>query len=163
MLFYFRVNGVHADWDVQLIPRKALLNPGERTEIVVLITPPKDAKVCTEERAVIESWAARDHTLVPVGGGVLQVDLRRKTEMGFDTGLRRCDDSDFDRLVRQLVEVAKAQGQNIDIDRIREGVKKRFRDRHRIVVQGCTNSPVKNQEIVVQYEPPVGDPVYRTV
>ncbi|RDD61900.1 S8 family serine peptidase [Ferruginivarius sediminum] len=162
-LFYFRVHGVPAGWDVQLIPRKALLKPGERTEVYVLITPPEDAKVCTEERATIESWAARDHTLVPVGGGVLQVDLRRRTEMTFDTGLRRCDDRDFDLLVRQLAEAAKMQGRDVDIQRIREEAKKRFRDCRRIVVQGCTNPPAKNQEIVVKYEPPVGDPVYRTV
>jgi hypothetical protein len=162
-LFYFRHSGIPPGWDVQLVPAKAHLSPGERTEILITIKPPDDAKVCTEERAVIESWAVRDHTLVPVGGGVLQVDLRRKTEIDIDAGIQRCDDGDFERLVRQIVLEAKMRGEEVDIHRVQEEVKKRFRTCQRIIARGCTNPRLPNQEIIVRYDPPVGDPVYRTV
>lgn len=162
-LFYFRVKGIPPDWDVELIPRKALLMPGERTEARIRITPPNDAKVCSSERAEVESFAARDHTLVPIGGGVLQVDLRRKTEITFDAGLGRCDDKDFDRLVLQRLLDLKEQGIDADPDKVREEIKRDFEFCRRITAKGCTNPQLPNQEIVIKYVPPVGDPVYRTV
>ena len=49
-LFYFRADGVPDGWDVDLIPRKICLSPGERMLGEVTITPPEEAEVCTSER-----------------------------------------------------------------------------------------------------------------
>ncbi|MDJ0823536.1 MAG: S8 family serine peptidase, partial [Paracoccaceae bacterium] len=162
-LFYFRQSGIPADWDVQLVPEKAMLRPGERVELLVSIKPPDKSKICTDERATIESWAARDHTLIPVGGGVLQVDLRAKTAIDIDTGITRCDDGDFERMLEQILQQAKDKGEDVDIDQVAAELEKRFRECRRIVARGCTNPPLPNQEVIVRYDPPVGDPVYRTV
>ncbi len=162
-LFYFRQSGIPEGWDVKLVPEKAMLRAGERIEILVSIKPPDKAKICTEELALIESWVARDHTLVPVGGGVLQVDLRAKTVIDIETGARRCDDGDFESLLEQRLREAKEKGEEVDFEQIKAEIEKRFRDCRRIVVQGCTNPRIPFQEVIVRYDPPVGDPVYRTV
>ncbi len=162
-LFYFQQTGIPMSWDVQLVPKKAMLRPGERIELLVSIKPPDKAEICTEERATIESWAARDHTLVPVGGGVLQVDLRAKTAIDIETGTRRCDNVDFERLLEQRLREAKEKGEDVNVEKIAAELKKRFRQCRRVVVQGCTNPPMPNQEVIVRYDPPTGDPVYRTV
>ena len=90
---------------------------------------------------MIESWAARDHTLVPVGGGVLQVDLRRKTEVDIDAGVARCDDGDFERLVRQIVLEAEMRGEEVDIDRVREEVHRRFQSCQRVIARLHKSQP----------------------
>ena len=78
-LFYFRHENAPPGWKVVLSPRKIRLNPGERMVGQATITPPEKAKVCTSERVQVTSWTPRGDTLINVGGGVVQVDLRRST------------------------------------------------------------------------------------
>jgi len=151
-LFYFRAEGAPRDWSLVLTPQKALLNPGERVAGVATITPHPKAKVCTAERIQVTSWTPRGDTLIPVGGAVVQVDLRKPTELTLDTQLGPCRDEDFKR----LYEEAKKEGRKVDPEKIRLSCT-------RIRARGCTNPPLPNQEIIVKYTDPHGNPVYHVV
>ena len=151
-LFYFRAEGAPPDWDVTLTPRKILLDPGEHMLGYATVKPPEDAKVCTSERIQVTSWTPRGDTLIPVGGGVVQVDLRRPTAFEVDVGARRCEDNDLKR----LYEETKEKGEEFDFERIR-------RLCGRVIVEGCTDPPMPNQEIIVKFVSPSGEPVYHTV
>lgn len=101
-LFYFRADGAPPDWSVVLSPRKILLQPGEEIGGVAKITPPEDAKVCTSEMIQVTSWTPRGDTLINVGGGVVQVDLRRRTTMTLDVDTGRCTGEDLEELFERL-------------------------------------------------------------
>jgi hypothetical protein len=151
-LFYFRAEGAPIGWKVELTPRKIRLNPGERMVGQVTVTPPEDAKVCTSQRIQITSWTPRGDTLINVGGGIVQVDLRRPTAITLDADAGRCDDRDWEILIRQ----AKEKGERLDpeIARKRCG---------RVVAHGCMKPPIPGQEIILKYVDPLGNVTYRTV
>ena len=151
-LFYFRTEGAPDEWTLSLSPRKILLGPGERMTGQLTVQPPEKAEVCTSERIQVTSWTPRGDTLIPVGGGVVQVNLRRPTVLTLDTGDEPCKGDDIER----LLEEAKKEGRPFDPDTIRKRC-------HRITVHGCTDPPVPNQEIVVRFVDPYGNPVYQTV
>jgi hypothetical protein len=151
-LFYFRAEGAPDDWGVELFPRKILLAPGEHMLGKAVVTPPKEGRHCTSEYIRITSWTPRGDTMINVGGGLLQVDLRRPTAVEFETRLDECRDEDWERLYKE----AKERGEEFDAEQIR----KRCR---RILVKGCTNPPLPNQEIIVKFTHPNGDVEYHTV
>ncbi|SDK02250.1 M6 family metalloprotease domain-containing protein [Catalinimonas alkaloidigena] len=151
-LFYFRAQGAPRDWKVELNPRKILLNPGEHILGQATVTPPPDGKYCTSELIQITSWAPRGDTLIPVGGGVVQVDLRRPTAITLETDTGRCDGKDLER----LLEEAKKSGKPINPEELRKLCR-------RISVKGCTIPPLPNQEIIVKFTDPAGNVVYHTV
>jgi hypothetical protein len=103
-LFYFRAEGAPAGWKVELTPRKILLNPGERAAGTAVITPPEDAEVCTTEYIDITSWTPRGDTMINVGGGIAQVDLRRPTAITLEAGTEECRKEDFEDLYRRFHE-----------------------------------------------------------
>lgn len=148
-LFYFRPEGVPAGWSATLNPRKALLNAGQRIEATFTVQPPDDAPVCTEQAMTISSWMPRGDTLIPVGGGTFQVDLRNQTDITITTGLAACDNQD-PRFMTHALLMTRAMTQ----------IPLRCA---RITAQGCTNPPRSFEEIIVRYEDPAGNPVYRTV
>jgi hypothetical protein len=92
-LFYFRASGAPPDWKVVLNPKKILLNPGERVEGMATITPPEKGEVCTSERIQITSWTPRGDTIIPVGGAVVKVDLRKQTLLTLDAGIGQCEET----------------------------------------------------------------------
>lgn len=151
-LFYFRADGAPKGWEVVLNPRKIRLNPGERIVGQATITPPEKAKVCTSEWIQITSWTPRGDTLINVGGGVVQVDLRRPTAINLKADAGRCDSKDWKILARD----AKKQGKKLDPEIVRKRC-------GRIVVQGCLEPPIPNQEIILKYVDPLGNVTYRTV
>ena len=151
-LFYFRAEGTPKGWKVDLNPRKIRLNSGERMVGTVTITPPKDAKVCTSERVQITSWMPRGDTLINVGGAVVQVDLRRPTVIKLEADVGRCDQKDWEILLRE----AKKKGQRLDPEVAR-------RRCGRTVVHGCLEPPIPGQEIVLKYVDPLGNVTYHTV
>jgi len=140
-LFYFRAQGVPLGWQVDLVPRKILLNPGERMSGVATITPPPDAEVCTSESIQITSWTPRGDTIIPVGGGIVQVDLRRPVVLTLDAGIEGCRGKDRKLLAEAITIV----------------------DCYRITARGCTDPPQPNQEIIVKFTDPNGNPIYHTV
>ena len=107
-LFYFRAEGAPTGWKVELLPRKIRLNPGERMVGQATITPPKDAKVCTSEWIQITSWTPRGDTLINVGGGVVQVDLRRPVAIKLEADPGRCDGKDWEILAPRGQEAGEA-------------------------------------------------------
>jgi hypothetical protein len=150
-LFYFRADGVPPGWDVDLTPRKIRLGPGERMFGQATITPAEDAKVCTSEWIEVTSWTPRGDTLVSVGGGVVQVDLRRPTSVNLEADAGRCDDKDLER----IIEEAKEAGQRLDADAAE-------RRCGRIQTRGCLDPPVAGVEVILRYVDPLGNIVYHT-
>lgn len=143
-LYYFRAEGIPDDWTRTLTPRSVRLLPGQRVEGSLTVKPPDDAPVCTDHEIRISSWKPSGDTLVPVGGGTFQVDLRRRTLLELKTGVQLCDN--------EVPVIKSLRGQTSSVERCRA-----------ITVQGCTIPPRPNEEIVVRYEHPSGYPVYRTV
>ncbi|UCF04833.1 MAG: S8 family serine peptidase [bacterium] len=146
-LFYFRTEGVPDGWTAQLTPAKAHLNGNQHIDCSLAITPPSDAPVCTEYKFEVTSWMAKGHTLVPVGGGTFQVDLRNNTQLTLGTQLQDCDYT----IIRKI----GAMKFNPNLEDIEECAI--------LGLQGCTNPPRPFEEIVVRYEDPSGYPIYRTV
>lgn len=151
-LFYFRADGAPPGWQVELSPRKIRLNAGERMEGQATITPPEDARVCTSELVQVTSWTPRGDTLVNVGGVVVQVDLRRPTAITLDAETGRCDERDWDRLIRE----AKERGKRLDPQTARKRC-------GRTVVRGCLVPPEPGEEIILKYVDPMGNVTYHTV
>lgn len=151
-LFYFRAEGVPDGWDVQLLPRKIRLVPGERITGSATITPPKDAEVCTSEWISITTWAPRGDTLINVGGGIVQVDLRRSTVIDLAAEAIPCDGKDLEQLFEQL----KKEGELFEPDRLRH-------DCVRIGSKGCLEPPIAGVEVILKYVDPFGNVTYRTV
>lgn len=151
-LFYFRAEGAPPDWSVVLTPRKALLNAGEYLAGTVTVQPPEHAEVCTSERVEVTSWTPRGDTIVPVGGAVVQVDLRKRTLLTLDVGTSRCDGKDLELLFEQV----KREGGEVDPERLRKRC-------GRITATGCTDPPAPHQEIIVKFVRPDGTPEYHTV
>ena len=151
-LFYFRASGVPPDWSVVLNPKKILLNPGERVEGVATVTPPENAKVCTSEYVQITSWTPRGDTIIPVGGAVVKVDLRKQTLLTLDAGVEPCNG----RNIEKFVSDENVAGRQVAAVKVRESCS-------RITAKGCTNPKLPNQEIIVKFVDPDGNPVYHTV
>lgn len=151
-LFYFRAEGAPAGWQVELLPRKIRLNPGERMVGEVTITPPEDAQVCTSEWIQITSWTPRGDTLITVGGAVVQVDLRRPAAIKMEVDAGRCDQRDWEELMHE----AKKQGKELNPEIVRKRC-------GRITVKGCMEPPIAGQEIILKYVDPLGNVIYRTV
>ena len=151
-LFYFRAEGVPDGWDVDLLPRKIRLAPGERITGQATITPPKDAELCTSEWIAVTSWAPRGDTLIRVGGGVVQVDLRRPTVIDLTADALPCKGNDLEWLFEQL----KKAGKEFDPETVR-------RDCVRINSKGCLEPPVAGVEIILKYVDPLGNVTYHTV
>lgn len=151
-LFYFRAEGVPPGWKVVLNPRKIRLNPGERMVGQATITPPKNAEVCTSEWIQLTSWTPRGDTLINVGGGVVQVDLRRPVAINMKAAAGRCSGKDWEFLLQE----AKKHGKKLDPEIVRKRC-------GRMIVQGCLVPPIPGQEIILKYVDPLGNVTYRTV
>lgn len=150
-LFYFRARRPRR-WKVDLNPRKILLGPGERITGEATITPPTTERVCRRRRIEVTSWTPRGDTLVEVGGAVVQVNLVRPAALTLETDTGRCDDKDVERLIHE----AKKAGREVDPAQLRK-------DCRHITAKGCTDPPLRNQEIVVKFVDPAGNAVYQTV
>jgi hypothetical protein len=147
-LFYFRVEGIPDHWFSELNPAKAHLDPDQRIECSLKVKPPDDAEVCTDHPISVTSWIARGHTLLPVGGGTVQVDLRERTNMTVTAELTDCNPE----YIKKFGEVIIDPNPN-----------NRERGCMAILAEGCTTPPRPNEEIILRYEHPDGYPIYRTV
>ena len=95
---------------------------------------------------------ARGDTLINVGGGVVQVDLRRPVAINLKAEPGRCRGQDWEILLQE----AKKQGKKLDPEIVRKRC-------GRIDVQGCMEPPIAGQEIILKYVDPLGNVTYRTV
>lgn len=101
-LFYFRIDGAPDDWTTSLSPRKIRLQPGEKFTGTATITPPPDGELCSTRFLRITSWTPRGDTMIPLGGAMVQVDLRRPTTVTLDAVSVECRDEDLKRLLEEL-------------------------------------------------------------
>jgi hypothetical protein len=108
--------------------------------------------VCTAEQITITSWSPRGDTIIPVGGGIVRVDLRKQTLLTLDTGIERCEGNDT-----QLLH-AHAGNPALQVAAVNQS-----RSCFRITAQGCTDPKLANQEIFVKFIDPDGNPVYHKV
>lgn len=117
-LFYFRHEGAPDDWEVELTPRKIRLAPGERMNGEIVVRAPEEARPCTSERIEVTSWTPRGDTLIPVGGAVVQVDLRRPTAIRLDAEAVPCSDEDIRRLMKEREAARRrADPPNVQVER----------------------------------------------
>jgi hypothetical protein len=151
-LFYFRAEGIPAGWTAELVPRKIRLNSQEQMTGTAIITPPKDAEICTSELIQITSWTPRGDTLINVGGGAVQVDLRRPTVIKLEGNADQCNGDDIEKLIHD----AKKEGKEINVDTVRKHC-------GRMSVNGCTDPPIPGQEVILKYVDPLGNISYHTV
>jgi len=143
-LFYFKTEGLPQGWTGTLNPEKALLGAHERIECTLTIQPPDWAEVCTEHKIRVTSWMPRGDTLVLFGSGIVQVDLRNRTDLSINTTVGPCDKRKV--YAAAVIQTVQAQTRCIMIR-----------------TAGCTNPPRPNEEIIVRYQDPEGNPVYHTV
>ena len=146
-LFYFRLEGLPEGWTYTFTENKKRLSAHERYEGSLTVFPPEDAKVCTDHTMYVTSWMPRGNTLVQYGGGTLQVNLRNRTTLTADTRLVRCD-----RKVNSLSHFTSDRFSRVKNPKC-----------FQVLTQGCTDPVRANEEIILRYESPDGDPVYRVV
>lgn len=147
-LFYFRIEGLPQGWTYNFAENKKRLSAHERYEGLLTVYPPNDAKVCTDHQMYVTSWMPKGNTLVPYGGATLQVNLRNRTTLTANTTLVRCD--------------RNPGTQGIDVNS--SSVSKTSQPKcFELVTQGCTDPIRANEEIIIRYEDPEGNPVYRVV
>ncbi|MDO6808875.1 S8 family serine peptidase [Zobellia galactanivorans] len=144
-LYYFRPEGIPDDWVYTLTPRKALLDPGQRIDAVLTLQPPIDAPVCTDVPIRVSSWEAKGNTLIPLGGGSVNVQLRHQTDLNL-TVRDSCNYKRRDDVVYNTAAV-------YDPGKVNCG----------IVSGGCTNPPMPFTDIVLKYITEDGYPFYKTV
>jgi M6 family metalloprotease-like protein len=138
-LFYFRVDGAPDDWTIVLDPKKVRLLPGQQIEGKLTVTPPENEKLCSSRVLEVTSWTPRGDTLIPVGGSVVQVDMRRPTVLTLDVGEDKCRGDDFEQVLG---------GQ---------------RHCRRVTASGCTNPPQPNTRIWLRYKAPDGTSIWHEV
>ncbi|MFZ2898988.1 MAG: S8 family serine peptidase [Saprospiraceae bacterium] len=139
-LFYFRIENLPAGWTYHFLESKKGLSAHERYEGTLTVQPPDDAEVCTDHQIYVTSWMPRGNTLVQYGGATLQVNLRNRTTLTADTRLVRCD--------------------KVNTTAAYERTKPKC---YQLYTAGCTDPVRANEEIVLRYEDPDGNPVYRVV
>lgn len=148
-LFYFRPEGIPNDWTYTLTPRSAVLNAGEKVNASLTLQPPIDAAVCQDMKVSVSSWEATGNTLVRVGGGTVNVQLRKQTNLDI-TAKDTCNY----RRRKDVIYSSTNPGQTTGAaSNVKCG----------ILSGGCTNPPLPFTEIVIKYTTEDGYPFYKTV
>jgi sugar lactone lactonase YvrE len=155
-LIYFRVDGVPDDWTWSVSPEKAHVQPGGLATGTLTLQPPEGAPDCTEHPVFVTGWAARERTLVRLGGATVRVDLRQETRIDVKTRIVECRGDDLERLA---AERKKALSAGLSF----AGWNGETQQCLRTVSFGCTDPKLPHTEIVLRYEGPDGVPVYKTV
>jgi hypothetical protein len=140
-LVYFRAEGVPAGWAATFAEQKRLLSAHERYEGTLTVQPPDDAPVCTDHQIFVTSWLPKGNTLIPLGGATLQVNLRNRTTLTSSTTAVPCQRSG-PGVAATTYSHAKC---------------------YTLTTTGCTNPIRANEQIIIRYESPDGEVIYRTV
>ncbi|RZV36115.1 MAG: hypothetical protein EX272_09235 [Chromatiales bacterium] len=154
-LFYFNVEGAPPTWTVTYSQRKVFLAPGELVTANVRIKPSDAEPPCQDVLLTIGSFAARDDVLVEVGGALLNMQLRERTTLSSTSELRQCS--------RDPIGVAAASTRSLASSGAHVAMHAQNKQCAGVVIQGCTVPPRPFEEIVVRYEDPSGNPIYRVV
>ena len=158
-LVYLRAEDVPGEWASSFDDDKVLVAPGQTHVGTLTLTPPEDAPICTSHAVQIIGWRARGDTLVRLGGTTAVVDLRRRVELTGAAQVVPCEK--FARVGKRksaTYYVAYREQQVLVPTWIYEPKQCAV-----LGVDGCTNPSQPNAEVVVRYQDPAGNPVYRTV
>ena len=168
-LIYFRSDGLPADWHKEIVPPKAYLAPGESIYGVLNVTPPEEAPECTSYDTQITAWTPRGDTLVKLGGTSLIVNLGKTVEIDMQVDVVPCEGDILEEMIKKCCEERRQYCK----DHPQEC--RDYKDDKYYVcssdvcpcmiiqVHGCTNPPIKNQEIEVRYRDEEGNPQYHFV
>lgn len=148
-LYYFHTEGIPKDWEQEIIPKKKYLLPGEQVTGQLKVRPPQTYPACTDMEVHITAWKPDNHTLVRVGGMLVDLQLRKQTTLTTETSVGPCNDRKD--TIRNNYTYATAYQQPS-----RKGCAV-------ITTKGCTHPVRANQKIIVCYRDPAGNPVYREV
>lgn len=140
-LVYFRAENVLKGWSATFSEPKRLLNAHERFEGTLTVQPPDTALVCTDRQIFVTSWMPKGNTLIQLGGSTLQIDLRNRTTLTATTTGTPC------RNDRKSLSSSKYSNAKC----------------YTLTTTGCTNPVRANEDIIIRYEDPDGNPVYRIV
>lgn len=102
-LVYFRDEGVPDTWSKSFPTPKRLLAPLETFVGNLIVQPPDDALICTDQNLFVTAWTPQGDTLVQLGGTTVDVQLRDRTELQLTNRLIPCghDPKDFPHLTLQ--------------------------------------------------------------
>ncbi len=184
-LVYFRAEGVPEDWSSTLVPNKALLNTNQKLQGVLRVTPKEGSPPCNEEEIRVTAWTPLDHTIVPLGGATVDLQLRNRTEINHQVKFRSCREGKRDILVpdgpRDQKETDTAPNQVTVLNTVytaetypfyinllatilgTKGEKPVERGCREMITNGCTNPPRPFETVVIRYEDPAGNPIYKEV
>lgn len=140
-LMYFKTEGILPGWTATFSEPKRLFGAHERFEGTLTVQPPDTALVCTDRQIYVTSWMPKGNTLIPLGGATLQVNLRNRTTLTATTVAKPCGNNKS--------SVSKHGFSNASC--------------YTLTTTGCTNPVRANEDIIIRYQDPSGNPVYRTV
>jgi hypothetical protein len=92
---YFQIHGIPDGWTWSVNPPKLALNPGERGNATLKMTPPDDAPDCTTHKVQVTGWTPDGDTLVQLGGAQVNVQLTENTELTGTVTLEKCKAEDL--------------------------------------------------------------------
>ncbi|MFO0744184.1 MAG: CARDB domain-containing protein [Myxococcota bacterium] len=140
-----RLEGVPADWAWSFAPARVLVPAGDTRTVTLTVTPSESTPRCRRYDMQVTGWRPRGDTLVRTGGTQASVLTKRLVELSAAVKVSRCE-RDPKKGEAALPPWAR------DPKRCAS-----------IAVEGCTVPPQPFAEIVVRYEDPAGNPIYRTV
>ena len=164
-LMYFRSDGVPKGWAKSFAPPKVYLGPGETAFAQISVTPPEEAPDCTSYDTQITAWTPRGDTLVKVGGTSLVMNLGKALNVDFEAKVIPCEGEVLKETIRECCEeyyrYCKENPEACREDKGECGPSQC--PCVMIDVRGCTNPPLKNEEIEIRYRDEDGNPVYHFV
>jgi M6 family metalloprotease-like protein len=187
-LVYFRAEGIPKDWKNELLPTKVLLAKDQKADGLLIVTPKEGEAACTEHEIKVTAWTPKDHTIIPMGGLNVNLQLRNRTEITIKGAYRECDSLErgykvftpihsrvsylgTDSLSNQhkiVSTVYSKESYLLYLNRIAELLnnyeeKPVQRGCATIYSEGCTNPPRPFEKVVLRYEDPAGNPIYKEV
>lgn len=161
-LVYLTAEGIPPQWDWSF-DRPKILIPPHTTEIGTLnVKPHDDASPCTTRVVQVIAWRAMGDTLVRLGGTQVNVQLRRNQMLTLNPGMSPCweqsgSSSPTPALLTSPLPTAITSPENLPPWIANPQICMA------ITAEGCTDPPQPNEQIVVRYRDPAGNPVYHTV
>jgi len=170
-LVYFRSEGIPTSWSKTLTPKSRLLNPGDEFSGTLSVQPNIDAPSCTSHPIYVTAWTPRGDTLVRLGGTTVDVNLRNRTNLTLDTGVQGCYQGKPHVSLTHVADTAVSDNAPSadDPGKFFANLGLAIDTKHPpkqcaiVTAVGCTNPVRANEVIIVKYQDPSGNPVYREV
>lgn len=141
ILVYLRADNVPAGWDAELMPEKKYLSVGGSFDAKATIRAPKAYRVCSSELIDITAWYPSGDTLIELGGTTAQINLKKSAKLKAKTTYGPCvDGEDYPFEPPPGGEICSV-----------------------ITSSGCTDPPLPNQHVYLEYTGPDGETIYRDI